>query len=93
MCQYCRMISTINLVNICHHLLVTFFFLALRTFKIYLLSNFQIWNILLLAIVTMLYLTSPGLIYFFIGSMYLSTPFIHFAPPPTIQFKNISITP
>ena len=35
----------------------------IRTFKIYSLSNFQICNVVLLAIVTMLYMTSQGLIY------------------------------
>ena len=37
----------------------------MRTFKIYFLSNFQIYNI---AIVTMLYITAPGLTYFITGS-------------------------
>ena len=36
--------------------LCTFFFLLMRTFNIYSLSNFQIYNIVSLTIVTMLYI-------------------------------------
>ena len=53
----------------------------MRTFKIYSFSNFQIYNTVLLAIVTMPYITSPGLTYFITGSLYLLTPFSHFMHP------------
>ena len=43
---------------------VTYFFLVPRTFTIYSFSNFQIYYIVLLTIVTMLYIVSPGLTYF-----------------------------
>ena len=41
-----------------------YFSLAVRTFKTYSLSNFWIPNTVLLNIVTMLYIISPGFIYF-----------------------------
>lgn len=54
------MITIINSVGI-HHLTVITFFLV-RTFKIDSLSNFPIYNRMLLTLVTMLYITSPELI-------------------------------
>ena len=38
---------------------VAILFLVIRTFKSYLLSNFQICNTMLLTLVPMLYITSP----------------------------------
>ena len=53
------MITTVSLVNIHHHTVMIFIF-AMRTFKIYSLSNFKIYNILvLITIFTVLYITSP----------------------------------
>ena len=52
------------------------FFLLIRTFKIYSLSNFQMCNMLIM--VTMLYIVSPWLIYFIAASL---TLFTHFASP------------
>ena len=43
--------------------IATEIFIVVRTFKIYSLSNFQIYNIVLLTRVTPLYTTIPGLIY------------------------------
>ena len=57
-CKYCKMITTMSLVNIHHHR-YRFFFLLKRTFKIYSLSNFQVCNTELSTIVNMLYVTSP----------------------------------
>ena len=54
---------------------VTNFFPVIRTFKIYSPRNFQIYNTVLLTIVTMLCITFPWLIYFITGSLYLLTPF------------------
>ena len=51
------MITTVSLVNICH--IVTVFFLVMRTFKIYSLSNFPMCSTALLTIVTMLHITPP----------------------------------
>ena len=56
------MFTTIRVVNIYRHTVI-FFFLVMRTFKTYSLLNFQIYNTVLLTIVTMLYITSPELIY------------------------------
>ena len=47
----------------------------MRTFKIYSVSKFQVCNTVLLTIVAMLCIMSPGLI---TGSLYLLTPFTHF---------------
>ena len=55
-------------------------FSFMRTLKIYSLSTFQICNIaLLLTIVTMLYIPSPRLTHFIMGSLYLLIPFTHFS--------------
>ena len=67
------MITIISLVNICYHTELQFFFLVMRTFKIYSLSNFQLCNTISLTVVTMLYLTSPGLISFITRSLYFLT--------------------
>ena len=56
----------------------TIFLLVMKAYKIYSLSNFQIYSSVLLTVVTLLYIASPGLIYSITGSVYLSTPFIHF---------------
>ena len=47
-------------------MVIKIFFLVTTTFKIYSLSNFQVYNTLLLTIVTMLYVITPGLIYLYI---------------------------
>ena len=59
-----------------------YFFSFMRIFKIYSLGTFQICNIaLLLTIVTMLYIPSPGLTHFIMGSLYLLIPFTHSSHP------------
>lgn len=68
---------TVNLVNL-HHPAVTHFFFVMRTCKST-LFNFQIYNRVLLTLVTMLYISSPGLTYFISASLYLWIPFTHFA--------------
>lgn len=55
----------------------------MRIFMIYSLSNFQTCNTVLLTVVAMLYVTSPGLIHFITGSLYLLITFTHFAHPST----------
>ena len=55
----------------------------MRTLKIYSVSNFQTYNRILLIIVTMMYIISPGLIYFIIRSFYfltISTDFTQHLP-------------
>ena len=57
----------------------------LRTFKIFSLSSFLIYDMISLTSVTRLYFTSPELIYFITGSVYPLTTFTYFAhpfPPP-----------
>ena len=54
-------------------------------FKIYSLNNFQVYNKVLLAIITMLYFRHPELI-FNNCSLYLLIPFTH--PPPTPASSN-----
>ena len=54
----------------------------MRIFKIYFLSNFQLCNVVLLAIVTTLYISSSWLTHFIIRSLYVLT-FIYLAQPLT----------
>ena len=76
------MIITISPVNICHQTQLQNFFLKMRTFKIYPLSNFSIHNTVLLTMVAILYITSSRLSYFITGGLYLLTAVTHFAHPP-----------
>ena len=48
-----------EIIHIMHLIVMKHHFLVMRTFKIYSLSNFQKYNIILLTVVTMLYITSP----------------------------------
>ena len=61
----------------------------MRTFKIYSLSNFQIYNTVLLTIDTMLSLTSPGVVYFTAGSFVPFDPHLPFCPPPKPTSSNL----
>ena len=66
----------------------------MRAFKTYSVNNFQIYNTVLLAIVTMLYITSPGLIYLITGSLYILTTlthFSHFHCPPLSIWQLLSV--
>ena len=51
---------------------------GVRTFKINSLSNFQIMNTVLSAIVTMLFIMSPELSHLMTGSLYSVTSITHF---------------
>ena len=53
---HCEVITTIKLISIHYHSYN--FFLVTRTFKIHSISNFRIYNAVLLTIITMLYITS-----------------------------------
>ena len=78
-----------SLVNIHHLTQLLVFFLVMRTFKIYYSSsnfqlstfNFQIYNTILLTIITMLHITSPRFTHLITGSLYLLITFIHFPHP------------
>ena len=74
------MITTISLVNICHHRVTNF--LVMKAFKTYCLSSFQIYNTVRLTSLTVLYVTSPGLTYFITGSLYLFLAFLGGEPAP-----------
>lgn len=67
------------------------FFLVVRTFKIYYISSFQIYDTVWVTIVTLLYITSSGLIYFITRRLYIWTPFTHFANPqsPALATNNL----
>ena len=62
-----------------------------RSFKIYSLSNFQIFNTMLLTIVTMLQITSPWFIYFVAGSLFLwfPRPVLAISYPLPLQTTNL----
>ena len=78
------MITTVNF----HHLTqLQIFCLALRVFKIYSSSNFQICNTVSLTIVAVLYVTSQELTYRITGSLYLLTALTLF-PHSTISLSN-----
>ena len=64
-CIYCTMIIT-GFVNI--HYLNYNFFLGMRTFNVYSITDFQIYSIVWTA-VTMLYITSPQLVCLIAGSL------------------------
>ena len=84
------MITTISLVNIHQHTQLHFF-LVMKTFKISSLCNFQICNIVLLIIVIMIHVTSPRLISFMIGSLYLLTTFTHSAHPSPLFLATTNL--
>ena len=56
-----------------------FFFLVMKTFKIYYVNNFKIYN-RVLSIAMMLYIISPELTYFITRSLYLLTTFTYSYP-------------
>ena len=65
----------------------------LRRFCIYSLSNFQIYNKVLLAIVTMQYaMNDPEITYLIFGSLYFLMPFTHF-PHCTLIFTVATTNP
>ena len=77
-------VTTLRVVNI-HH---SYIFSPLAIlFKLYSL-NFQIYGTVLLTIVTMLYLTSPELIYIKTGSFYLLISFTQFSHPSPSTSKH-----
>ena len=84
------MITAVILVNIgTHTWLKKFFFLTMRTFKIYSISKI----VALLTIVTMAHIISPWLTYFTTRNVYLLTPFTHFSqlPPPPTHFWQLPV--
>ena len=88
--MYCKILTTVCLVNSHHHPYVEICFSFDKDFKMS-LSNFQIYNIVLLIIVTMLYITYPQLIYFITGKLYLLTNFTHFLHPSLLPLVTTSL--
>ena len=90
-CVYCKNQPNKSCWH-CHHTwLVTKFSFSYDE-NFYSLSNFQVYNIVVLSIVTMQFITSPLLIYFIVGILYLLTPFNHFAHPlPPTSGKHKSV--
>lgn len=84
------MFATIRLVNISflsenYHSVVG----TVRTLKRCALSNFQMYNMVLLATVTMLYLRSPELIHLVTGSLYPLTKFFYFPYSQSLATTNL----
>ena len=67
----------------------------MKIFKIYSLSNFEVYNTIVLTIVIMLYIISPELIHLIIGSLCPLTPFTIFphahSPQPSTSGNHLSI--
>lgn len=83
---YIKMVMISLVSTQCHTVIISFS--EMRTFEIISLSNFHIYNTVLLPMVTMLYVTSPGLTYFIAGSLYLLNTFTHFAHSPSCPSGN-----
>ena len=66
---------------------------VMKTFKMYCLSNYQIYNTVLFTIVTMLHILSPEFICLVIQSLYLLVRHTHFFsnPPPPASGNHWSI--
>lgn len=60
-----------------------FFVCVMRTFMIYSLNNFQVYNAVLLTMFTMLFIRSPELIHLVTGSSYSLTNVSPFLPSPS----------
>lgn len=67
------MIAIVSIVNIHHYISLQIVFLMMRTFRIYCLSNFQIYKTVSLTVVTMIYIISFILTYLTTGILYLLT--------------------
>ena len=78
------MSSTLSIANIQHPAqLQNFYFLMMRTFKIYSLSNFQIYNAVFLTVAILL------MTYFINGSLHVLIPFMHFTQPQPLATLNL----
>ena len=85
LCIHCAMFTTIRLVkpSVNSHS-YNFFVCVVRAFKIYSLSNFQVYNTVLLTIDTMLYTASLGCICLITRSLCILTVFTHSHPGPAL---------
>ena len=86
-CTYYEIVTTVNLVNIYYQTELQNFFCN-EVFKIYSVSNFQLYNIVLLTIVTVLYITSPWLtLQLEICNFWLLSPISSPYPLPLASFN------
>lgn len=60
----CDILNLISIMSHNYH-----FFFVVRTLKIYSHSNFEVYKMVLLSIITMLCVRSPGLIYLLVASL------------------------
>ena len=88
---YCKMITTILLTNNCITSHNYCFFSVVRRFKIYFLSNFQVYNTVLLTIFNMLYIRFSELIHLIAESLYSLTNISPFILPPTLPNYQFSL--
>ena len=89
------MITSISLIYILITSLITLFFLV-RAFKIYPLRNFQVYNTVLLTVITMLYIRYPELLILYPEVCFVS-PLSSYFPHPAhlspwkLPFNSVSI--
>ena len=88
-CIYYEMFTTGTLLSIHYHIVTDFFSCDENLF--YSLGNFQIYNTVLPTVVTILYLTLSGLMYFIIESLYLLTIFTYFTHSLPLAPTNLFI--
>lgn len=88
-CIFGKINTTVDLVNICHYLSLSNFYLWWELLR-FSFSNFHICSTVLLTVVNMLYIIRPWLIYFRAGRLYLLTPLSIFSctPSPTVGSSN-----
>ena len=70
---YCNMTTTVPLANISILSHKYPFFSVVKTFKLYSLSNFQVYGTVLLSMITMLYIRFSELVHLITGSLHFLT--------------------
>ena len=92
-CIYCESVTSVRLFNIsitAYTVILCVCLCVLRTFKIYSLSNFQIYSTVLLTIVTLLYNSSLELINLITESLNTLTTLTHSpSPHPPLAATNL----
>ena len=79
---YCKMITTMVLANTSITSHIYYYIFVVKTFKIYSLSNFHIYNTVL-SVITMLYTSDPQLIHLITGSLSVWPTFLHAVSQPS----------
>ena len=88
--MHCEIITTVVLANTTITLHEYHFFFMVQTFKINSLRNFQLYDMVLLTIMTMLYIRFPRT-YLITGSLYPLTTFTHFPHSPAPDNHNSTL--